>query len=139
MRYGKSKPEMLYPIIISGSTLWRNFDHSNNNFDSSLKAITCEPAILEQVLSVKMFRMKGFDSPVRNTGQLLTMTMGCILRITLSSHHVGDLDDWILIRLRKDPLPACALDIETEDPERCNLGPFPFRRMRDEVVPPILP
>ena len=68
MRYGKSKPEMLYPIIISGSTFWRNLDHSNNSFDSSLKAMTCEPAILEQLLSVKIFRMKGFDSPAHNTG-----------------------------------------------------------------------
>ena len=28
--------------------------------------MTCEPAILEQVLSVKIFRTKGFDSPVNN-------------------------------------------------------------------------
>lgn len=66
VRYGKSNPEILYPIIISGSTFWRKFDHSCNKFDSSLKAMTCEPAMLEQVLSVKMFRMKGFDSPAQN-------------------------------------------------------------------------
>ena len=129
MRYGKSKPEMLYPIIISGSTFCRNFDQSSNNFDSSLKVMTCEPAILEHVLSVKIFRMKGFDSPAYNVGQLLTMTMGRILRITLSSHHVGNLNDRILVSLREDTLPASTLDIETEDPERCDLGPLAFRRM----------
>jgi len=139
MRYGKSKPEMLYPMTISGSTFWRNFDHSSNSFDSSLKVITCEPAIFEQVLSVKMFRMKGFDSPERNTGQFMTTTLGYPLEITLSSHHVGDLDDRILVRLREDTLSARAFDIETEDTEGCNLGPFAFRWMRYEFVPPALP
>jgi len=67
------------------------------------------------------------------------MTIGYILEITLSSHHIGDLDDRILVSLREDALPACALDVKTEDPERCYLGPFAFGRMRDELVPPILP
>ena len=139
MRYGKSKPEMLYPIIMSGSTRWRNLDHSNSSFDSSLKAMTCEPAILEQVLSVKIFLMKGFDSPARNVGKLLTMAMGYLPEITLPSHHVGDLDDRILVSLREDTFPARALDIKTKDPERCDLGPFAFRWMRDELVVSILP
>lgn len=64
------------------------------------------------------------------------MTTGYILEITLSSHHVGDLDDRILVSLREDTLPARALDIKTEDPERCDLGPFAFGWMRDEFVPP---
>ena len=59
--------------------------------------------------------------------------------ITLSSHHVGNLDDRILVGLREDTLPARALDVETEDPERCDLGPFAFRWMRYELVPPVLP
>lgn len=71
MRYGRSKPEMLYPITMSGSTSWRNFDHASNNFDSSLKVMTCEPAILEQVLRVKIFRMKGFDSPATDVSRLV--------------------------------------------------------------------
>ena len=128
---------MLYPVIISGSTFWRNLDHSNNSFDSSLKEITCEPAILEQVLSVKIFRMKGFDSPVRNADQLLTVTIGCILVITLSSYHISNLDYWILVGLREDALPTRALDIKTEYPERSNLRPFAFRRMRYELVPSV--
>ena len=123
---------------MSGSTFWRNFDHSSNSFDSSLKVITCEPAILEQVLSVKIFRMKGFDSPMHNGGQLLTAALGYLLEITLSSHHVGDLDDRILVSLREDTLPARALDIKTEDSERCNFGPFAFGWMRDELVPPVI-
>ena len=113
-------------MITSGSTCWRNLDHSNNSFVSSLKAITCEPAILEQVLSVKIFRMKGFDSPARNAGQLLAMTVECILETTLSSHHVSDLDDRILVSFREDALPTRTLDIKTKDSEGCNLGPFVF-------------
>ena len=101
--------------------------------------MTCEPAILEQLLSVKIFRMKGFDSPAHNTGKLPTMAMGYILETTLPSHHVSDLDDWILVSLREDTLPARALDIKAKDPERCDLGPFAFGWMRDELVPPILP
>jgi hypothetical protein len=101
--------------------------------------MTCEPAILEQVLSVKIFRMKGFDSPAHYTGKLPTMTMGYVPEITLPSHHVGDLDDRIFVGLREDTLPARALDIKAEDPERCDLGPFAFRWMRDELVPSILP
>jgi len=99
--------------------------------------MTCEPAILEQVLSVKIFRMKGFDSPVHNAGQLPTMRY--ILEITLSSHHIGDLDDRILVSLRENTLPARTFNIKTEDPEGCDLGPFAFGQMRDELVPPILP
>jgi hypothetical protein len=83
--------------------------------------------------------MKGFDSPTHNGGQLLTVTTGYVLEITLSSHHVGDLDDRILVSLWEDTLSARALDIETEDAERCNLGPFAFRRMGYELVAPTLP
>ena len=139
MRYGKSKPDMLYPIIISGSTLWRNLDHSNNSFDSSLKGITCEPAILEQVLSVKIFRMKGLDSPVHDMSEFLVTVISYALEITLPSHHVGDLDDRVLVSLREDTLPARALDIKAKDSKRCNLGPFAFGWMRDEFVPSMLP
>jgi len=73
---------------------------------------------------VKMFRMKGFDSPERNTGQLMKAALGYPLGITLSGHHVGDLDDRILVRLREDTLSARTFDIKTEDAEGCNLGPF---------------
>ena len=101
--------------------------------------MTCEPAILEQVLSVKIFRMKGFDSPAHNTGKFLAIAMRYMLEVTLPSHHVSDLDDRILVSLREDALPARALDIEAKDPERCDPGPFAFGWMRDELVPPILP
>ena len=101
--------------------------------------MTCEPAILEQVLSVKIFLMKGFDSPARNMGKLLTTAMRYLLEITLSSHHVGDLDDRILVSLWEDTLPTRALYIKAKDPERCDLGPFAFRWMRDEPVVSIVP
>jgi len=116
-----------------------NFDHSSNSFDSSLKVITCEPAILEQVLSVKIFRMKGFGSPVHNVGQLLTIVTGYVLLTTLSSHHVGDLNDRILVSLWKDTLSARAFDIKTDDAEGRNLGPFAFGWMRYKFIPPALP
>lgn len=83
--------------------------------------------------------MKGFDSPARNTGKLLTTAIGYLPEITLSSHHVGDLDDRILVSLREDTLPARTLDIKAKDPERCDLGPFAFGRMRNELVVSILP
>ena len=95
--------------------------------------------MLEQVFSVKIFRMKGFDSPVQNASQHPKMAVGYLLEITLSGHHVGDLDDWILVSLWEDTLSARAFDIKTEDAEGCNLGPFAFRRMRYELVPPTLP
>jgi len=101
--------------------------------------MTCEPVILEQVLSVNIFRMKGFDSPERNTGQLPTTALRCALVFTLSSYHVGDLDDRILVSLWEDALSARAFDVKTEDAEGCNLGPFAFGWMRYKFVPPALP
>jgi hypothetical protein len=66
------------------------------------------------------------------------VTMEYIPAITLSSHHVGDLDDRILTGLREDTLPTRTLDIETEYPERRDLGPFAFGRVRNELVPSAL-
>lgn len=55
---------------------------------------------------------------------------------TLSSNHVGDLDDRILVGFGKDSLSTCALDIETEDPEGRETAPLPVRSVRDEIVRP---
>ena len=83
--------------------------------------------------------MKGFDSPEHNTCQLPTTALGYTLEITLSSHHVGDLDYRILVGLWEDTLSARAFDIKTQDAEGCNLGPFSFGWMRYEFVPSTLP
>ena len=58
--------------------------------------------------------------------------------ITLPSHHVGDLDDWVLVSFWEDTLSARALDIKTEDAQRRNLGPFAFGWMRYKLIPPDL-
>lgn len=55
---------------------------------------------------------------------------------TLSSNHVGDLDDRVLVGFGKDSLSTSALDIETEDPERREIAPLAVRSVRDEVVRP---
>ena len=46
------------------------------------------------------------------------------LLLSLPDHHVGDLDDGVLLRLGEDPLPAGTLDVEGEDPEGRHVGPL---------------
>jgi hypothetical protein len=62
-RYGRSKLEMLYPMIMSGSTFSTNFRHSSNKLLSSLNSSTCEPTMCAQVLRVKTLRTNGRLSP----------------------------------------------------------------------------
>lgn len=58
------------------------------------------------------------------------------LRHTLSSYHIGNLDDRIDVSLGEYTLSTRTLNIEAEYSERSQLGPLPVRRMRDEIVPP---
>ena len=95
--------------------------------------------MLEHVLSVKIFRMNGFDSPGHTTGQLRRATLERVQTITLSSDHIGNLDYRILVGLREDTLPTRTLNIETEYPERSDPGPFTLGRMRYELVPSVPP
>jgi len=55
---------------------------------------------------------------------------------TLTSDHIGNLDDRVDICLRENTFSSSTLDIETEDPQWCNLLPVSFGSMRDESVKP---
>ena len=55
---------------------------------------------------------------------------------TLTSHHVGDLDDRIGVGLGEYAFSSSTLDIETEYAQWCDLLPIPLRRVRNESVPP---
>ena len=54
---------------------------------------------------------------------------------TLTSDHVRNLDDRILLRLWEDTLTTRALNIKTEYTEGRRLRPLSVGRMRNEVVP----
>ena len=54
--------------------------------------------------------------------------------VALALHHVGDLDDRVLVGLGKDALAAGALDVEREYAQRRDLDPLALGRMRDEVL-----
>lgn len=49
------------------------------------------------------------------------------LAFSLPSDHVGDLDDGVDVGFWKDTLSTGTLDIETEDPEGCNIRSITFR------------
>ena len=82
---------------------------------------------------------EGFRLAWACRGSISNCNNGIGSAITLSSYHVGNLDDRILVGLWKDTLSASALDVETEYPERCDPRPFALRRVRYELVPSIIP
>ena len=55
-------------------------------------------------------------------------------RPTLSSDHVGNLNDGINLGLGKDAFATGALDIERQDPQRSNLAPLAFSGVREQSV-----
>jgi hypothetical protein len=92
----------------------------------------------EQELSVNTFRMNGWVSPLLCAVVRLVITERKRGRnTTLTSNHVCYLDDGIGVGLREDTFSSSALDIETKDPQRCNLLPVSLRKMRNECVPPL--
>src|SRR5882762_6875148 len=118
-RYGKSKLDMLYPMMRSGSTVCTKSRHALSKFASLSNERTCEPTIWAQEFNVKTFRMKGLLSPV-----LLALD-GCYCQLpkapTLTANHVCNLDNRIDLCLRKYAFPACALNIKAQD---ANWGKF---------------
>ena len=72
-------------------------------------------------------------------GSIPNCNNGISSAITLSSYHVGNLDDRIFVGLWEDTLSTCTLDVETEYPERCDPRPFALGRVRYELVPSIIP
>lgn len=89
----------------------------------------------EHVFRVNTLRMKGFCSPGNRICQV-QMLYGILVKgkKTLPSDHVGYLDDRIRRCFWKDPFSTCTFNIEAQYPERSNLRPIPFRRMRNNVI-----
>ena len=52
--------------------------------------------------------------------------------LTLPRDHTSDLNDGVLVRLWEDTLPARALNVEREDPQRGDVRPVTLWRVRDE-------
>lgn len=52
---------------------------------------------------------------------------------TLTCDHGGDLDDGIDLRFGENTFTTGTFDIETEDPERCDLEPVSFGSMGYEI------
>lgn len=52
----------------------------------------------------------------------------------MTGYHCGDLDNRVHICFREYAFPASTFDVKTEDTERCNIQPFIFRSMRDQVL-----
>ena len=86
--------------------------------------------------------MKGFDSPDKERQSVRVSERSSNgggqtgARHTLTGDHVRDLDDGIDRCLWKDSLPTGTLDVETEDPKRCERRPVSFRRMRNQILGP---
>ena len=57
------------------------------------------------------------------------------LGIDVNGHYVGNLNNTIVIRFRKDSWTSGAFDIETEDPQWSHMSPFAVRCVRYDVVP----
>jgi hypothetical protein len=53
------------------------------------------------------------------------------LGLSVSRHHIGNLDDRILIRFWEDSLASGAFDIERQDSHRRHLSPLAFMAMRN--------
>ena len=60
-----------------------------------------------------------------------------IASLTISCHHVRDLNHGIEMCLWEDALATGTFNIEAEDPKRCECGPFTLRCVRDKRVPPV--
>ena len=131
MRYGKSKLDMLYPIMRSGSISSIKSRHFCNRCSSDLNDRTWDPTICEQVLRAKTLRMNGFDSPAKNPGWLVSENTEVL---TLSSYHVCNLNNRIDWCIRENTFATCTLNIETENSQRRNLRPICFWGMRNESV-----
>jgi hypothetical protein len=52
---------------------------------------------------------------------------------SISRHHVGNLDDGILVGLREYPFAAGAFNVKGQDPQRRHLGPLSVIGVRDQV------
>jgi hypothetical protein len=88
------------------------------------------------VLSVNTLRMNGLLSP---SVWAAVSKLGRLGReggsLTVSRHHVGDLDHRVDMRLGEYAFAPRALDIEAEDPERGECRPLALRSVRYKHIP----
>ena len=76
IRYGMSKPTMLYPVMMSGSQATTKSRHARSISPSHWKLCTSAPEMGAQVLSVKMFLTRGAVSPCARKILLVTSADG---------------------------------------------------------------
>jgi hypothetical protein len=54
--------------------------------------------------------------------------------MTLAGNHIGNLNDRVYLGFGKHTLATSTFDVEAQDPQRSNFGPFSVGWMRDEGI-----